>query len=55
MTATLQARSWPSRRIRGVGEAMVEFAPVVDNLCRRGFAGEVAMFADGERAGRRRR
>jgi 2-dehydro-3-deoxygluconokinase len=36
MTANL-ARG---RRILGVGEAMVEFAPVGDALYRRGFAGD---------------
>ena len=34
------ARAWRSRSILGVGEAMVEFAPVGDNLYRRGFAGD---------------
>jgi len=34
------ARRWRSRSIVGVGEAMVEFAPVGENLYRRGFAGD---------------
>ncbi len=29
-----------NRNVVGVGEAMVEFAPIVDNLYRRGFAGD---------------
>jgi len=40
MTANSPARLWRGRRILGVGEAMVEFAPVGDNLYRRGFAGD---------------
>jgi 2-dehydro-3-deoxygluconokinase len=33
-------RAWRSRRVLGVGEAMVEFAPVGEGLYRRGFAGD---------------
>jgi 2-dehydro-3-deoxygluconokinase len=40
MTANDPARQWRGRRILGVGEAMVEFAPVGDDLYRRGFAGD---------------
>ncbi len=40
MTATVRARPWRGRRIIGVGEAMLEFAPVGENLYRRGFAGD---------------
>jgi 2-dehydro-3-deoxygluconokinase len=34
------ARAWLNRDVVGIGEAMVEFAPVGDNLYRRGFAGD---------------
>ena len=40
MTASDPVRRWRGRRILGVGEAMVEFAPVGDGLYRRGFAGD---------------
>ncbi|MDN5001219.1 sugar kinase [Bradyrhizobium sp. GCM10027634] len=33
-------RKWLNRSMVGIGEAMVEFAPVGDNLYRRGFAGD---------------
>jgi 2-dehydro-3-deoxygluconokinase len=33
-------RKWLNRTVVGIGEAMVEFAPVGDNLYRRGFAGD---------------
>jgi 2-dehydro-3-deoxygluconokinase len=33
-------RPWLNRDVVGIGEAMVEFAPVGDNLYRRGFAGD---------------
>jgi hypothetical protein len=32
-------RQWLNRKVVGVGEAMVEFAPVGENIYRRGFAG----------------
>lgn len=40
MATIPQVRAWRGRRIVGVGEAMVEFAPVGENLYRRGFAGD---------------
>jgi 2-dehydro-3-deoxygluconokinase len=40
MTTSFHARRWSGGRILGVGEAMVEFAPVADDLYRRGFAGD---------------
>jgi hypothetical protein len=33
-------RQWLNRKVVGVGEAMVEFAPVGQNIYRRGFAGD---------------
>jgi 2-dehydro-3-deoxygluconokinase len=33
-------RKWISRKVVGIGEAMVEFAPIGDNSFRRGFAGD---------------
>lgn len=39
-TATHHIRQWRSRTVLGVGEAMVEFAPVGDQTYRRGFAGD---------------
>jgi 2-dehydro-3-deoxygluconokinase len=33
-------RNWLNRTIVGVGEAMVEFAPIGENVYRRGFAGD---------------
>ena len=33
-------RQWLNRNVVGVGEAMVEFAPVGQNIYRRGFAGD---------------
>jgi len=36
----MTARKWLNRKVVGIGEAMVEFAPVGDNLYRRGFAGD---------------
>ena len=33
-------RKWLNRTVVGIGEAMVEFAPVGDNLYRWGFAGD---------------
>ena len=35
---TIQA--WLNRNVVGIGEAMVEFAPIGDNVYRRGFAGD---------------
>jgi 2-dehydro-3-deoxygluconokinase len=40
MAATNIQPHWRGRRIVGVGEAMVEFATVGENLYRRGFAGD---------------
>ncbi len=40
MTEDIHARQWRGRRILGVGEAMIEFAAVGDDLYRRGFAGD---------------
>jgi 2-dehydro-3-deoxygluconokinase len=40
MTTNDPQRRWRGRRILGVGEAMVEFAAVGDDLYRRGFAGD---------------
>jgi 2-dehydro-3-deoxygluconokinase len=40
MITNIPPRRWRGRRILGVGEAMVEFAPVGDDLYRRGFAGD---------------
>jgi 2-dehydro-3-deoxygluconokinase len=34
------ARQWINRNVVGVGEAMLEFAPVGDDVYRRGFAGD---------------
>src|SRR5579871_6261477 len=39
-TALMTNRTWLSRSVVGIGEAMVEFAPVDGNLYRRGFAGD---------------
>ena len=36
----MTARTWINRNVVGVGEAMLEFAPVGDGLYRRGFAGD---------------
>jgi hypothetical protein len=33
-------RTWLNRNVVGIGEAMVEFAPVGENVYRRGFAGD---------------
>jgi 2-dehydro-3-deoxygluconokinase len=33
-------RKWLNQSVVGIGEAMVEFAPVGENLYRRGFAGD---------------
>jgi 2-dehydro-3-deoxygluconokinase len=33
-------RQWLNRKVVGVGEAMVEFAPVGENIYRRGFVGD---------------
>jgi 2-dehydro-3-deoxygluconokinase len=33
-------RKWLNRNVVGIGEAMVEFAPVGDDIYRRGFAGD---------------
>ena len=33
-------RKWLNRKVVGIGEAMVEFAPVGENIYRRGFAGD---------------
>jgi 2-dehydro-3-deoxygluconokinase len=33
-------RTWLNRNVVGIGEAMVEFAPVGENIYRRGFAGD---------------
>jgi len=40
MITNIPQRRWRGRRILGVGEAMVEFAPVGGDLYRRGFAGD---------------
>ncbi len=40
MTTNGPARRWRGGRILGIGEAMVEFAPVGEGLYRRGFAGD---------------
>ncbi len=40
MTINDAKRIGRARRVIGVGEAMIEFAPVADNLYRRGFAGD---------------
>ena len=40
MTNTLNVRTWRSRSVLGIGEAMVEFAPTGGNAYRRGFAGD---------------
>ena len=37
---TPQVRTWQSRTVLGIGEAMVEFAPVGGDGYRRGFAGD---------------
>ncbi len=36
----MSVRHWLNRNVFGVGEAMLEFAPVGDGLYRRGFAGD---------------
>jgi 2-dehydro-3-deoxygluconokinase len=36
----MSQRVWISRKVVGIGEAMVEFAPLGDNTYRRGFAGD---------------
>lgn len=36
----LHVRRWRSRSVLGIGEAMVEFAPVGDDTYRRGYAGD---------------
>jgi 2-dehydro-3-deoxygluconokinase len=33
-------RQWLNHKVVGIGEAMVEFAPIGDNIYRRGFAGD---------------
>ena len=33
-------RTWLNRNVVGIGEAMVEFAPIGKNIYRRGFAGD---------------
>ena len=33
-------QAWLNRNVVGIGEAMVEFAPIGDNVYRRGFAGD---------------
>ena len=40
MTNTLNVRTWQSRSVLGIGEAMVEFAPTGGSAYRRGFAGD---------------
>ena len=40
VTSLLHARTWHSRSVLGIGEAMVEFAPVGGDAYRRGFAGD---------------
>ncbi len=40
MTTAQSTRSWRGQHIVGIGEAMVEFAPVGDDLYKRGFAGD---------------
>jgi 2-dehydro-3-deoxygluconokinase len=37
---TMTIRTWLNRNVVGIGEAMVEFAPVGENIYRRGFAGD---------------
>lgn len=39
-TSTPQVRHWRQRSVLGIGEAMVEFAPVGGDTYRRGFAGD---------------
>jgi 2-dehydro-3-deoxygluconokinase len=36
----MTTRTWLNRNVVGIGEAMVEFAPVGENIYRRGFAGD---------------
>ena len=36
----MTTRTWLNRNVVGIGEAMVEFAPVGENVYRRGFAGD---------------
>ncbi len=36
----MSTRKWLDRKVVGIGEAMLEFAPVGENLYRRGFAGD---------------
>jgi 2-dehydro-3-deoxygluconokinase len=40
VTSTQHVRTWRSRSVLGIGEAMVEFAPVGGDAYRRGFAGD---------------
>lgn len=40
MTSTQHIRLWRNRSVLGIGEAMVEFAPVGGDAYRRGFAGD---------------
>ncbi len=40
MNSTQQIRTWRSRSVLGIGEAMVEFAPLGGDTYRHGFAGD---------------